>query len=84
MPNNIEYSRDVLNELARAEEIYPPFNSAHEGYAILLEELDELWDEVKRKPADLDLNLMYLEATQVAAMAIRFMKLIDRQRTLGY
>jgi glycyl-tRNA synthetase beta subunit len=26
------------------------YNSLHEAYAVLLEEVDEFWDEVKKKP----------------------------------
>jgi hypothetical protein len=52
--------------------IYPSFNSAHEGYAVLLEEFDELWDEVKKNPTKRDPAAMRKEAIQVAAMAIRF------------
>jgi hypothetical protein len=58
----------VLNEVERASSKYPSFNSPHEGYAVLLEEVDELWDEVK---AD-NIDLACAEAIQVAAMAIRF------------
>lgn len=65
---------DILNELARAEDIYPPFHSAHEGYATLLEEVDELWDEVKKSPAKRDPVAMRKEAVQVAAMALRFIR----------
>jgi len=41
---------DVLMELASAEAKFKPFNSSHEGYAVILEELDELWDVVKLNP----------------------------------
>jgi hypothetical protein len=58
----------VSSEVARASSKYPAFNSAHEGYAVLLEEVDELWDEVK---AD-NIDLACAEAIQVAAMAVRF------------
>jgi hypothetical protein len=34
---------DTLNELSNACKHWPAFNSAHEGYAVLLEEVDELW-----------------------------------------
>ncbi len=44
--------------------------SPHEGYAILLEEMDELWDEIKTN--DINDN-MRKEAIQVAAMALRFL-----------
>lgn len=66
---------DVVTELDRAERTYPPFRSPHEGFAILWEEVDELWDEVKRKsPRHAD---MRKEAVQVAAMALRFLKMLD-------
>ncbi len=47
------------------------FASTHEGYAVILEELDELWDCIKTKGTTLD--ELREEAVQVAAMAIRFM-----------
>ncbi len=62
---------DVTEELQSAMRKFPPFNSPHEGYAVILEELDELWDEVKKNPPHK--GAMREEATQVAAMAIRFM-----------
>jgi len=34
--------REILQEYLSATEVYPKFNSAHEGYAVLLEEIDEL------------------------------------------
>lgn len=60
----------IFNEATTARMKFPPFNSAHEGYAVLLEEIDELWDEVKRH--DIDHAAMIDEAVQVGAMAIRF------------
>ena len=59
-------------EVTRAMSLYPPHNSAHEAYAILLEEMDELWAEVKKSPRDRDDEAMMEEAVQVGAMAIRF------------
>lgn len=63
---------DVMDELMAALESYPAFNSAHEGFGILKEEVDELWDEVKVKQGNRDIEKMRKEAVQVAAMAIRF------------
>lgn len=61
---------DVVKELSRAQQKHPtPFNSAHEGYAIILEELDEVKEEVwKGNPNPLELRA---ELVQVAAMAMR-------------
>jgi hypothetical protein len=62
----------AVAEASRASTKFPPFNSAHEGYAIILEELDELkahvWTNQKRR----DIAAMRQEAIQVAAMALRF------------
>jgi hypothetical protein len=69
---NIE--KDVKEEIKKAESKYPPYNSPHEGYALIAEELDELWDEVKEH--DQNEKRMYDEAKQVACTAIRFMKMI--------
>lgn len=64
---------EVDQELYSACAKFGPFNSAHEGFAVLLEEVDELWDEVRAKQGDRDISAMRKEACQVAAMAMRFM-----------
>ncbi len=70
------YMLDQLHEAVRAElnaaSRWPAMNSAHEGYGVLLEEVDELWAHVKTKQHKRDLDAMRKEAIQVAAMAIRF------------
>lgn len=63
---------DVMEEYDRAVSDYGSFRSAHEGYAILLEEMDELKAEVWKKPKIRSKKQMRKEAIQVAAMAIRF------------
>lgn len=63
----------VSIELERARQKHGPMRSAHEGYAVILEELDEAWDEIKRN----DIVRAREEMIQVAAMALRF--LIDVQ-----
>lgn len=56
-------------ELDRAKNKFPrPRSSAHEGYAVLLEEVDEAWDAIKAN----DVAHAKKEMIQVAAMAIRF------------
>jgi hypothetical protein len=61
---------EVAVEVARARSKHRSMTSAHEGYAVILEELDELWEEVKIKECSPE--RMRSEAIQVAAMAIRF------------
>ena len=63
---------DLVTEIEMATEKFPPMNSPHEGFAILKEEVDELWDELKKNPSSRNLTKMRKEAIQVAAMAIRF------------
>ena len=70
----------VLNlvrvELVAAMAKFPKFNSSHEGFAVLQEEVDELWTEVKaNRTAE-----AFDEAIQVAAMAIRFILDVGRER----
>ena len=64
----------VSAELERACMKFVPFTSAHEGYAILLEEVDELWDEIKKQYDVRTKERMAKEAIQIAAMAIRFVQ----------
>ena len=57
-------------ELERACRKFPAgFHSGHEGYAVIHEELDELWDAVKHD----DATACRAEAVQVAAMALRYL-----------
>ena len=56
-------------EYLNATHNHGSFHSPHEGYAVIKEELDELWDEVKTNGSK---KRMKEEAIQVAAMAIRF------------
>lgn len=66
----IKILMEVHEELDRATAKFGPFLSAHEGYAIIKEEVDELWDEIKK--GDRQPELMRKEAIQIAAMAVRF------------
>lgn len=62
----------VEAEVDKAVQNWHPMNSAHEAFAVLKEEVDELWDHVKTNQKRRDLGAMKKEAIQVAAMAIRF------------
>ena len=60
---------DFCAEIDRGVEKYGNYRSYHEAYAVILEEVDELWEELKKKGRDKD--LIYAEAIQVAATAYR-------------
>ena len=62
----------ITEELTEATRNNGTFTCAHHGYAVMLEERDELWDEIKKKGHLRDPNVLKKEAVQVAAMAIRF------------
>ena len=68
----IDMFLDVLRELSSATSKFGKFNSCHEGAAVFLEEVDELWDHVKVKQSQRDIPAMRKEAVQCAAMAVRF------------
>ncbi len=75
-----EIMESVKAELTKAMTQFPPFNSTHEGYAVILEELDELWEEIKLHNPFKPNHRMFKEAIQVAAMAIRFVHHIHKLR----
>ncbi len=60
---------DVMRELELASAKFPPFPTAHHGYAVIKEELDEMWDDIKKN----NHHGMRSECVQVCAMALRFL-----------
>lgn len=62
----------VYREVSDAQDKWPAFNSAHEGFGVLLEEVEELKAHVWTNQKKRDLEAMRKEAIQVAAMAVRF------------
>ena len=65
--------RDIENEHSKAHYENGPLNSLHEGYGLLVEEVDELFDEIKRSPRNRHPANIRHEAAQVAAMALAIM-----------
>lgn len=63
----------VVRELDRACRTHHTFNSSHEGYAVIKEEFEELWDEIKNNKQEDTKARQTKEAIQVAAMALRFL-----------
>lgn len=62
---------EVAFELEQATKTHGPLNSAHEAYAVMLEEVEEFWAEVKLKRNLRSKDRMRNELVQVAAMALR-------------
>jgi hypothetical protein len=73
MSDEISVLKEVEKQVLKAESKFDEFHSPHEGYGIIKEEFDELWDEIKLKSHDY--KRMYEEALHVACTAIRFMKM---------
>lgn len=66
---------DVQEELEFAQKKFRPMASEHEGFAILKEEVDELWEAIRMKQNDPKRSeQVRKEAVQVAAMAMRFLE----------
>ena len=61
---------EVCLELETALYRYGNFASPHEGYAVLKEKLEELWDMIRGNYRYK--NIAKREAIQVAAMAIKY------------
>lgn len=69
-----DYSREIYEEFWSASKKFPAFASEHEGFAILKEEVDELWEAVKLNQKNPDrLIKCERECIQVGAMALRFL-----------
>lgn len=71
-------SEEVVVEVRSATKAHGPMKSRHEAFAVIFEELDEFWDEVKlnpRKMTELEEAAwrfrMKRELIQTAAMCVR-------------
>lgn len=58
-------------EVLRSQKHGSQFPSLHEAYAVLLEEVDELWDLTRLKKRDRDPAKVEEELIQIAAMAVK-------------
>ena len=65
---------DIKNEVISAKKTFTAdFVNQHEAYAVILEEMDELWTEIKKNQKVYDLEAQRKEAKQTAAMLVRLM-----------
>ena len=57
--------------MVRAKRKYPPHPSLEHSYTVLMEEVRELGNEIGIRTEDRNIQKLYMEAVQTAAMAIR-------------
>jgi hypothetical protein len=67
----VALSQELIDEYYFSLKKHKEFNSTHEGYAVIKEELEELWDEVKKD----DYVNCRKEVVQLGAMALKFLNL---------
>lgn len=65
---------EIQTEYERSNSKYPAFHSTHEGYAVIAEEVDELWDLVRQNKGVQGNDQFRKECIQIAAMAVKFVK----------
>ena len=68
---------EVDAEIARSYKHDVKFASLHEAYAVILEELDEVWDITRLKRKIRDKDKLKEEFVQIAAMAIKAINSMD-------
>ena len=68
---------DVVREQQRAEMHGERFASLHEAYAVILEELDEVWEITRQKRRDRSREAIRKEMVQIAAMALKAIGSMD-------
>lgn len=61
----------IVAEIERAKRHGERFASLHDGYAVILEELDEVWDITRQKRCERNELELRKEFIQIAAMAIK-------------
>ena len=62
------FNEMVQEELKSARIKHGKIQSIHEGYSVLLEEIDEVWDLVKKKTEERNLKHLLKELIQCGAM----------------
>ncbi len=76
----VDAMSSILREYRKARTKFKPMYNYHEGYAIIKEEVDELWDAIKGKDTFRDVQVMK-EAIQIGAMALAFLVELDKRGT---
>jgi len=61
----------VGGEVVRATNQHPKYNSVHELYGVMMEEVEEFWEEVCKKKEQRNLEHMARGVIQIAAVCVR-------------
>lgn len=70
----------IIEEREASSKKFPNFNTPHEGYAVILEEVDELWEVVKSVKYPItqeQKEQMSKECVQIGAMALKFLESLE-------
>jgi len=68
-----EALKQIEQEYLRASDLYPDLHSNHEAYAVIKEEVDELWDAIKKNKDTKGNNQIRHELIQIGAMVVRYL-----------
>ena len=69
---------EVYEVAKHAYDHFGSFHSAHEGYALIREEIDELGEQIKKTDSQKNIEAMRTEAIQIAALALTFASEIEK------
>ncbi len=69
--------RAIDSEVERAKMHGVKFSSLHEAYAVILEELDEVWDITRQKRRERSAVELRNEFVQIGAMAVKALESMD-------
>jgi hypothetical protein len=72
-----ETARAIEEELVSSDRHGSTFHSLHEAYAVLLEEVEEVWDIAKQKRRLRSKGELRKELIQIAAMAIKALQSME-------
>lgn len=68
---------EIQAEVKRSKVHGLQFHSLHEAYAVILEEVDELWEITRQKRKDRSVDDIRKELTQIAAVAVKALESVE-------
>jgi hypothetical protein len=77
----LEFCQAAIAGADRAERLHGPIQSSHHAHGILLEEIEEYWDEVRKKRHERDPDAMFNELIDVGVCCVRWVRFLDHPDT---